>query len=767
MQEISNKWKKLFAVACCAFVIGGTGSALIAGSGYDGLTVQATGEQHEQEQDIIQGDFQFRTGADDTLTLIRYMGTDRIVEIPSEADERAVTSIGEKAFISCTAMEQVTIPDTVTSIGSRAFAVCRKLRQINIPDNVLSIDKNALGIKNSERIWVKTVYGTSGSAAQTFAEQNELTFVATDVVVPTAVTLNRTSVSLEIGKTFSLTASVEPADATDKTISWNSSNEQAASVSDGIITANAEGTAVITASTSNGITAECTVTVKKPAPKITLDRNIAQLFINETIFLNAAVTSEDPADNNITWYTNNSSVLSVVNNRITALKAGSAVVYAKIPSGKTASCHITVSAKPATMLKLDKTTVSLGLGEAYTYQVTTDGSEKITWTSSNTTVARVTGGTVHTYATGNAIITAKTPNGISAKCIVIVKNAPTSVSLNKTSLSLGTGETFTLSAIIPDGSAAAVRTYTCSNENVVRMLKSNWTAQFVGASTGSATITVSLYNGMQASCQVTVKAAPQTIQLSSDSLSLHVGDTTVLSAILPDDTAAAVITYTTDNPAVLQLTQSDGKAEFTALAEGKATITVTTFNSVQAQCTVEVTNAYKPKIYLSPSNQNGNLYAYGNTNEMEQCNRIADAAKIALERCGFEVKKAPKGQNMYVTIDESNAWGPDLHMPIHTNAGGGHGTLCMVYKSTPESLKYAQPIYNAVQAVTPGTIDYGVRDFPNLSELKMTNGLAVYTEVDFHDNPSIAKWLIEHPTEIGEALCKGVCEAFGMEYIAP
>ena len=56
------------------------------------------------------------------------------------------------------------------------------------------------------------------------------------------------------------------------------------------------------------------------------------------------------------------------------------------------------------------------------------------------------------------------------------------------------------------------------------------------------------------------------------------------------------------------------------------------------------------KIYISPSNQNGNMYAYGNTNEMEQCNRIADAAKSALERCGFTVKKAAKGQAMSTSI---------------------------------------------------------------------------------------------------------------------
>ncbi len=173
------------------------------------------------------------------------------------------------------------------------------------------------------------------------------------------------------------------------------------------------------------------------------------------------------------------------------------------------------------------------------------------------------------------------------------------------------------------------------------------------------------------------------------------------------------------------------------------------------------------KIYLSPSNQNGNLYAYGNTNEMEQCNRIADAAKTALERCGFTVKKAPKGQAMSTTITESNAWKPDLHMCIHTNAGGGNGTMCMVYSKATENMKYATPIYNAVQAVTPGKTEYGVREMPELAELNGTNCIAVYTEVDFHDNTTIAKWLVNNPQTVGEAFAKGVCSAFGIAYKAP
>ena len=179
------------------------------------------------------------------------------------------------------------------------------------------------------------------------------------------------------------------------------------------------------------------------------------------------------------------------------------------------------------------------------------------------------------------------------------------------------------------------------------------------------------------------------------------------------------------------------------------------------------------KIYLSPSNQDGNMYAYGDTNEMEQCNRIADAAKTALERCGFTVKKAPKGQNMLVSINESNAWGADLHIPIHTNAmtndgtGTAGGTIVFVYSTDNPNMALATPVYNAVQSVTPGKTDFGVRAYPDLAELNGTNCIAVYIEVDFHDNPPIAKWLIENPQTVGEAIAKGVCNGFGVEYIDP
>ena len=173
------------------------------------------------------------------------------------------------------------------------------------------------------------------------------------------------------------------------------------------------------------------------------------------------------------------------------------------------------------------------------------------------------------------------------------------------------------------------------------------------------------------------------------------------------------------------------------------------------------------KIYLSPSAQPANNYAAGDTNEQAQCNRIAEAAKSALERCGFAVRKAPEGQEYKDNVSESNAWGAELHIPIHTNAGGGAGTVVFVHGGTAMQMQYAQPIYDEVQAISPGTTNYGVRVNSGLYELGYTTATAVYVECEFHDRADLAAWIIEHTTELGEAIARGVCKGAGVTYIAP
>ena len=173
------------------------------------------------------------------------------------------------------------------------------------------------------------------------------------------------------------------------------------------------------------------------------------------------------------------------------------------------------------------------------------------------------------------------------------------------------------------------------------------------------------------------------------------------------------------------------------------------------------------KIYLSPSDQTANKYAYGGTNEAVQCRRIADALEKALKRCGFAVKNNKKS-SMQSRVKESNKWGADLHMPIHTNAYNGKvsGTRMFCYNTSGAGYKACKAVYKYLAPLTLGKSE-NISVYADLYEVKYPEAPTVYTEVDFHDVPKVAKWIIEHTEDIAEAMCKGVCEYFGVKYIAP
>ena len=168
------------------------------------------------------------------------------------------------------------------------------------------------------------------------------------------------------------------------------------------------------------------------------------------------------------------------------------------------------------------------------------------------------------------------------------------------------------------------------------------------------------------------------------------------------------------------------------------------------------------KIYISPSNQNNNPYSYGGTNEMEQCYKIGQACNTALKRCGFTTMIADKGQAMYTSINESNKFKADVHICIHTNAGGGKGAEVMVFEKSATNLKYAQPVYNELSALTGN--GRGIKVRAELAEINSTNAICVYCECEFHDNKNLAKWIVNNTTKLGEAIAKGICKGFGVTY---
>lgn len=172
-------------------------------------------------------------------------------------------------------------------------------------------------------------------------------------------------------------------------------------------------------------------------------------------------------------------------------------------------------------------------------------------------------------------------------------------------------------------------------------------------------------------------------------------------------------------------------------------------------------------IYLSPSDQTDNKYAYGNTTEAVQCRKIADACAAALKAVGFSVINN-KTNNMYDRVTESNKKKADLHICIHTNTFNSKvtGTRIFSWDKKGEGYKAAKAIYDVLAPITPGKSE-NVSTNQTWYEMKNTNAPCAYCECEFHDNTESAKWIVEHTAEIGEAIAKGICNCFGVSEKEP
>lgn len=171
------------------------------------------------------------------------------------------------------------------------------------------------------------------------------------------------------------------------------------------------------------------------------------------------------------------------------------------------------------------------------------------------------------------------------------------------------------------------------------------------------------------------------------------------------------------------------------------------------------------KIYVSPSDQVSNTYAAGSTTEAIQCRKIAKHLVSVLSRCGFEAK-TNVNDGMRERVAESNAWGADLHICVHTNAHNSNvsGTRLFCYAMNGEGYKACKAVMASLAPITPGTSD-GISARPELYETRATNAPCVYIEVEFHDVDEVALWIISHTDEIAEAIAKGVCNYYGVSYV--
>jgi len=199
--------------------------------------------------------------------------------------------------------------------------------------------------------------------------------------------------------------------------------------------------------------------------------------------------------------------------KLTAHKAGAWVTAVKATDTKAGKreqkctvCGKVLASKtiPANhTVKLNRSSAAIGKGE--TLKLTAAASVKVgmTWTSSNTKAATVSSnGTVTAKGIGTANITVKTSGGRTAVCKVTVKNAPSAVSLNKTSMTLGKGETYTLKSAANSGAASLKYSWKSSNPKAVKVDASG---KVTAVGIGKAVITVTTFNGKTKTCKVTVK----------------------------------------------------------------------------------------------------------------------------------------------------------------------------------------------------------------------------------------------------------------------
>ncbi len=366
-----------------------------------------------------------------------------------------------------------------------------------------------------------------------------------EIVVPvTGVALDKTSVTLDVGESAQLTPVIAPTNATNKNVSWMSTDPSVATVSGGSVKAVGYGAASIIVTTEDGSkTAACTVTVAKPSTPvtgITLNKSSMTLTVGASDSLIANVQPADATNRTVNWSSSDSKVVVVNNGAVTAVAEGTAVIVATTAEGGfTATCTVKVDKAPDVPvpvqgITLDKSTIALDAGKTQTLVVSiipSNATNKgVNWSSSNNNIATVSNGIVTAVAPGSAEITATTIDGNkTATCTVVVSAVSVSgVNLNKGSMTIETGKSERLVAnVLPDNASNKSVTWSSSNSSVATVdSNGNVKAQSVG----SATITVkTLDGGYTAACDVTVKeASPQ----SSDNTMLYLGIVVAIIIVL-------------------------------------------------------------------------------------------------------------------------------------------------------------------------------------------------------------------------------------------
>lgn len=295
----------------------------------------------------------------------------------------------------------------------------RSIQWKSLDETVVSVDANG------------KVTAVAGGSTRVIAKAGDIEAVCSvTVIVPVQqISLDRETLSLEVGSSATLVAQIKPDDATDKTVSWSSSNAQIATVDEkGMVTALSQGEATITAS-AGGKSAVCSVVAsEKYVAVISITLNEAELSLvkGQSETLTAIVKPDDATDKTVTWSSSNPEIVTVdQSGKVEAVSGGKATISAKAGE-KYSACDIIVTV-PVASVTLDQQEMTLEEGQEGLLKVTIspdDATEKaVTWSTSDPNIATVGDGKVTGIKEGTATITARA-GGKEASCQVSVKHNP-------------------------------------------------------------------------------------------------------------------------------------------------------------------------------------------------------------------------------------------------------------------------------------------------------------------------------------------------------